>query len=96
MPNLEGENLSDVYKKMAAEKKAEMERRAALANIKVEHTVAAGDTLSGLALKYYGKSAREYWMLIYEANKAEIGSNPGIIKTGAVLKIPELPEDMKS
>jgi len=95
MAKPEGENLSDVYKKMAAEKRAEMERKAALAKTKAEHKVAEGETLSGLALKYYGKSAREFWMLIYEANKVVIGSNPGIIKPGTMLKIPEIPEDMK-
>lgn len=95
MPKLDGEDLSSVYKKMAADKLAEFARKAALAKTKAEHTVAAGETLSGLALKYYGKSARDYWMLIYEVNKDVIGSNPGVIKVGSVLRIPELPEDMK-
>ncbi len=57
-----------------------------------EHTVQAGETLSGLAQKYYGSAAQEKWMAIYEANKAVIGSNPGMVKTGLVLKIPELPK----
>ena len=95
MPKLEGEDLSAVYKKLAAEKRAEFERKAALLKTKVEHKVAAGDTLSALALKYYGKTAKDYWMLIYEANKAVIGDNPNVIKAGTVLKVPELPEDMK-
>ena len=94
-PKLEGEDLSAVYKKLAADKKAEFERKAALLKIKAEHKVAAGDTLGGLALKYYGKTSKDYWMLIYEANKALIGDNPNIIKAGTVLKVPELPEEMK-
>ncbi len=57
---------------------------------KTEHTVAAGETLSDLALKYYGSAAKEKWMAIYEANKAVIGDNPNIIKPDQVLKIPEL------
>lgn len=54
-----------------------------------EHTVGADDTLSGIALKYYGNAGRDFWMKIYEANKAAIGDNPGVIKPGTVLKIPE-------
>lgn len=53
------------------------------------HTVAAGDSLSAIAQKYYGSAAREDWMAIYEANKATIGDNPSHIKPGQELKIPE-------
>ena len=60
-----------------------------------EHTVAAGETLSHLALKYYGHSTRDYFMVIYEANKATIGDDPGMIRPGMVLKVPELPADLK-
>ncbi|MHB0965189.1 MAG: LysM peptidoglycan-binding domain-containing protein [Bellilinea sp.] len=95
MPKLEGDNLSAVYKKLAAEKRAEFAQKVALLKTKAEHKVAAGETLSAMALKYYGKSAKDYWMLIYEANKAVIGENPNVIKAGMVLKVPELPEDMK-
>lgn len=55
-----------------------------------EHTVVSGDTLSGIALKYYGSAAREKWMAIYEANKEIIGSNPGLIRVGQVFNIPDL------
>ena len=55
-----------------------------------EHTVAEGETLSQIALKYYQKPGREFWMKIYEANKAAIGDNPGMLKPGTVLKIPEI------
>lgn len=57
-----------------------------------EHIVAAGETLSHIALKYYGSAVKEKWMIIYEANKTVIGDNPNKIRTGQVLKIPELPE----
>lgn len=57
---------------------------------KAEHTVASGETLSGLALKYYGSAEREKWMAIYEANKDVIGADSNVIKPGQVLKIPEL------
>jgi len=47
-----------------------------------------GDTLSGIALKYYGSAAREKWMIIYEANKAMIVDNPNVIRAGTELIIP--------
>ena len=56
-----------------------------------EHTVVAGDTLSGIALKYYGSATKDMWMVIYNANKAIIGDDPNRIKPGQVLKIPEKP-----
>ncbi|MGB1253297.1 MAG: LysM peptidoglycan-binding domain-containing protein [Candidatus Promineifilaceae bacterium] len=55
-----------------------------------EHTVGGGDTLSGIAYKYYGSGVRANWMAIYEANKDAIGKNPGMIFPGQVLKIPAL------
>ena len=55
------------------------------------HLIQPGETLSGIAQKYYGHATREYWMVIYEANKAVIGDNPGLIKPGVELTIPELP-----
>ena len=57
------------------------------------HTVQANETLSHLALKYYGSAAREKWMLIYEANKGVIGKDPGVLKPGWVLKIPAEQQD---
>lgn len=57
-----------------------------------EHTVAAGDTLSGIALKYYGSAAKKFYMYIYDFNKGVIGDNPNLIRQGIVIKIPEKPE----
>ena len=56
------------------------------------HTVASGETLSHIALKYYKSAAREKWMAIYEANKPTIGDNPSMIKVGQQLNIPQPPE----
>lgn len=95
MTKLEGEDYESVYRKMDIHKLADLARKGAGAAVKTEHKVKEGDTLSLLALKYYGKAARDYWMLIYETNKEVIGTNPGLIKPGTVLRIPELPEDMK-
>ena len=55
-----------------------------------EHTVVSGDTLSGIALKFYGSAARDKWMAIYEANKEIIGDNPSLIRVGQTFKIPNL------
>ena len=55
-----------------------------------QHKVVSGDTLSGIALKYYKSAEREKWMAIYEANKETIGNNPSMIKIGQVLQIPDL------
>lgn len=63
--------------------------------IQAEHTVASGETLSHLALKYYGKATPPYWQLIYETNKEVIGENPNKVRTGMVLKIPVLPKDFQ-
>ena len=60
-----------------------------------EHTIGPDETLSHIAMKYYGHSTRDYFMVIYEANKEAIGDNPGIVRPGTVLHIPELPENLK-
>lgn len=65
-------------------------RKKAEQKIKAVHTVAEGETLSGISLKYYGSAVKEKWMIIYEANKDVIGDDPGLIVTGQVLKIPEI------
>ncbi len=57
-----------------------------------EHTLGYDETLSHLALKYYGSAVREMWMIIYEANKDVIGPDPGHVHPGTVLKIPKLPQ----
>lgn len=74
-----------MMKRMAAEEKKEYTYIAT-------HTVESGDTLSGLAKKYYGSEAQQYWMEIYEANKGVIGDNPNLILVGQVLNIPEKPK----
>jgi len=60
--------------------------------ILAEHTVGGDDTLSHIALKYYGSAVKDKWMVIYEANKGLIGDNPNKLKRGLVLKIPKLPD----
>ncbi len=60
--------------------------------IMAEHTMRDDETLSHLALKYYGSAVREMWMIIYEANKDVIGPDPAHVRPGTVLKIPKLPK----
>jgi nucleoid-associated protein YgaU len=50
------------------------------------YEVQAGDTLSEIALKYYGKASD--YMKIFEANRDTL-DNPDLIKVGQKLKIPE-------
>lgn len=50
------------------------------------HTVVKGDTLSKLALHYYGSAGQ--WKRIYEANKDAI-KNPDLIYPGQTFTIPD-------
>lgn len=52
------------------------------------HTVAKGETLSGIAQKVYGRADR--WPAIFEANRDRI-DDPDRIYPGQVLKIPDAP-----
>ncbi len=52
------------------------------------YTVQAGDTLTSIAERIYGKGSKSTFQDIYEANKALIGDNPDQIKIGMTLKIP--------
>lgn len=65
---------------MAEQAKAHAERE------EWTYTVAAGDTLGHIALKYYGNAAR--WPEIYEANRDTI-DKPSLIYPGQVLVIPD-------
>ena len=64
-------------------------------NIIAEHTVQSGDTLGQMAKNYYGSDSQPYWELIYEANK-DIIKDASLIYPGQVIKIPELPEELKN
>ncbi len=89
----EKHDLHEEYDRIAAEKKAAYDR----SQVKViaEHKVGSDETLSHIALKHYGHAGREYWMVIYEFNKVVIGDNPAIIRPGMLLKVPELPANLK-
>jgi len=50
------------------------------------YTVAAGDSLSKIAKKFYGDANK--WKRIFEANRDTV-KNPDLIHPGQVLKIPD-------
>ena len=76
-----------------AEIRARHEEQMAAAKAKREaavtkHVVASGETLSGIAKKYYDDAGK--YMKIYEANKEVIGGDPSLIQPGMELVIPDL------
>ena len=51
----------------------------------IHYTVAAGDTLSGIAAEF---AVRGGWPALYAANRQAVGPDPGVIHSGTVLTIP--------
>jgi Uncharacterized protein containing LysM domain len=49
------------------------------------YTVQAGDTLSHIAQRHYGKASR--WHAVFEANRDQL-DDPDLIRPGQVLKLP--------
>jgi nucleoid-associated protein YgaU len=47
-----------------------------------KHRVRSGDTLSAIAIRYYGDASEPLWRKIYDANKEVIGGDPHQIKPG--------------
>jgi hypothetical protein len=54
----------------------------------VPYTVQPGDTLSAIALQFYGNGTEPLWRKIYNANVAVIGPDPNVITAGQRLNIP--------
>jgi len=52
---------------------------------RARYTITAGDTLSGIAA---GLGIAGGWPALYAANRQVIGSNPGALQPGTVLKLP--------
>ena len=53
------------------------------------HVVQPGDTLSKIAREYYGDAWATSWQRIYEANQDVIGDDPGRLRVGTTLDIPQ-------
>lgn len=80
----------------AAEKvEAGVKAAARAASIVATHTVQANETLSSIALQYYGHALPAYYKHIYEFNKDVIGDNMNLIRPGQTLQIPVLPDELK-
>lgn len=74
------------------EARAKIARNQAAKDSIAEHTVAEGETLSDIALKYYGHAGPTFYTAIYEANKDVIGDDMNKIVPGQELVIPAKPE----
>jgi nucleoid-associated protein YgaU len=83
--------------KKAAEEaaKAAGEAEAAAKAILATHTIRPNETLSSIALEYYGHATPPYYKHIYEFNKAIIGNNMNLIRPGETIQIPALPEELQ-
>lgn len=53
------------------------------------YTIVSGDSLSKIALKYYGNAQK--WQTLFEANR-EVIQNPDLIYPGQVIRVPKNPE----
>ena len=74
----------EALKMLGAKEEKKPERPA----LPTTHVVEAGDTLSAIALKYYGNAA--LWPEIYKANRKVIGDDASKIYVGQKLTIPKL------
>jgi len=90
----EREKMIDARRKIKEERMAGLEQ-AKETKVMTTHKVAAGETLSHLALKYYKHATPPYWQLILEQNKEALQGNERNVREGMELEIPELPEDLK-
>lgn len=90
----EREKMIDARRKIKEERMAGLEK-AKESKVMNTHKVAAGETLSHLALKYYKHATPPYWQLILEQNKEALQGNERNVREGMELEIPELPEDLK-
>lgn len=85
--------MEDRAKKLE-ERRAEIADRQQQVKAK-EHTVAEGETLSHVALKYYGSATPPYWQFLLKHNEEVLKGNERNVRTGMKLVIPELPDELK-
>ena len=55
-----------------------------------EYTTVEGDTLTSVALRFYGPGAKGEWVRIFDANMELLKGNPWYLAPGTVLRIPPL------
>jgi nucleoid-associated protein YgaU len=77
-------------KKKKVKKKSKTGRSAGKTKKKLpcKYVVKKGDSISKIAKKFYGSSAKKYRELIWKANKKKM-QNPSDIKKGMKLRIPK-------
>jgi hypothetical protein len=85
VPDWQKEVVADIKVRPGAQPQKPAASAPAAASVET-YTVQSGDTLSGIAKKFYG-NAGEY-MEIFNANRDQL-SDPDKIKPGQVLKIPQ-------
>jgi len=82
-----------------AHKRRKADLQAKMASTKTKsmatHTVAAGETLSHVALKYYKHATPPYWKFLLEHNKELLKGDEKSLRSGMELDIPELPAELK-
>ena len=86
IPDWQKEVVADIKVNAGAQKPAATAGTAGQTATPATYTVQAGDTLSGIAKKFYG-NANDY-MEIFNANRDQL-TDPDKIKPGQVLKIPQ-------
>ena len=92
--NKDRERLTARRKGMVEERLARAEAAKQQA-VMTKHTVEAGETLSHIALKYYKHATPPYWKFLLEHNQDVLKGDEKTLRTGMVLDIPELPENLK-
>ncbi|NMC78723.1 MAG: hypothetical protein GYA59_05125 [Chloroflexi bacterium] len=60
-----------------------------------EHKLEFGETFTHLALKYYGHATEPYWKVIVDFNRDILPEDIRRTLAGTVIRIPELPEELK-
>lgn len=89
-----GQNIAAAGSQVASDAAA-MFKRPEYTIIK-EHTLTPEDTLSALALHFYGHATPDYWKYIIEVNKDTIGDKVSDYTPGKKIKIAELPPELKN
>jgi nucleoid-associated protein YgaU len=56
------------------------------------HVVGPGESLTTIAVHYYGQENAAHWITLYNHNRGAIGDNPDLLSAGVELLIPDLAE----
>jgi len=97
---LKDKQKAEFQRKVQARRAAMEEKKAKAEETKQQsliatHTVAPGETLSHIALKYYKHATPPYWKFLLEQNNDLLKGNERTLRAGMEIKVPELPEDLK-